>query len=58
MALKKDPQSPKAPPARGSRAYERPKILWREPYEPMAFGFSCAKQSANSSCVPPGPGMN
>lgn len=23
--------------------YEAPRIVWREPYEPVAFGTSCAK---------------
>jgi len=32
------------------RPYERPRIIWREPYEPVAFGFSCAKQTGNSQC--------
>lgn len=34
------------------KKYERPKILWREPYEPVSFGVSCAKQPGNPGCGP------
>jgi hypothetical protein len=37
-------------PAR--RRYARPQIAWREPYEPVAFGISCAKQPGNPGCFP------
>ena len=32
------------------RAYERPEIVWREPYDPVSFGISCAKQPGNPGC--------
>ena len=37
--------------------YEAPRIVWREPYEPVAFGFSCSKQTGNPACNP-GPFTN
>ena len=30
--------------------YEAPRITWREPYEPLSFGLSCAKQPGNPGC--------
>lgn len=33
-------------------AYEAPRISWREPYQPMSFGVSCAKQPGNPGCAP------
>ena len=33
------------------RAYAPPEIVWREPYDPISFGTSCAKQPGNPSCV-------
>ena len=32
--------------------YEAPGIMWREPYEPLSFGISCAKQPGNPGCNP------
>jgi hypothetical protein len=32
------------------RPYERPRVVWREAYEPVAFGFSCAKQTGAGQC--------
>ncbi len=32
--------------------YEAPRIVWREPYEPVAFGLSCAKEPATPACNP------
>ncbi len=32
--------------------YEAPRISWREPYQPMSFGVSCAKQPGNPGCAP------
>jgi hypothetical protein len=32
--------------------YEPPRIAWREPYEPVSFGASCAKQPGNPGCNP------
>lgn len=39
-----------SPPAR--RPYARPQIVWREPYEPVVFGVSCARQPGNPGCQP------
>ncbi len=33
-------------------SYEAPRIVWREPYEPVAFGVSCARQPGNPGCQP------
>ncbi len=41
------PEEPTAP-----RRYQKPAIIWREPYEPMSFGVSCAKQPGNPGCGP------
>jgi len=35
----------------GRRPYEPPRIVWREAYEPVSFGISCAKQPGNPPCV-------
>lgn len=32
------------------KPYEPPKIAWRELYEPVSSGFSCAKQPGNPGC--------
>jgi hypothetical protein len=32
--------------------YEAPRIVWREPYEPLSFGISCAHQQGNPGCNP------
>ena len=32
--------------------YEPPAITWREPYQPLSFGVSCAKQPGNPGCNP------
>ena len=32
--------------------YEPPRIVWREAYQPIAFGISCAKQPGNPGCNP------
>jgi hypothetical protein len=34
------------------RAYEAPRIVWVEPYAPVSFGLSCAKQPGNPPCNP------
>ena len=34
------------------KPYERPRIVWREPYEPISFGASCGKKPGDLSCVP------
>lgn len=41
-----------AEPRHVKRPYERPQIAWREPYDPVSFGVSCAKQPANPGCNP------
>jgi hypothetical protein len=43
---------PARDPAPRRRPYEKPCIVWREPYEPIAFGISCAKQPGNPGCGP------
>jgi hypothetical protein len=30
--------------------YEPPQIVWREPYEPLSFGSSCAKTQGQTPC--------
>jgi hypothetical protein len=47
-------EKPEAPAATSEqrRPYERPQITWREPYQPMSFGVSCAKQGGNPGCGP------
>src|SRR5262245_47712173 len=40
-------------PAEGGSSrpsYEAPRITWREPYEPVSFGLSCAKQPGLPQC--------
>jgi hypothetical protein len=32
--------------------YEAPRIIWSEPYQPLSFGVSCAKQPGNPGCNP------
>jgi hypothetical protein len=39
------------PGATERRGYEAPKIVWREVYEPVSFGISCAKEPGNPPCV-------
>jgi hypothetical protein len=34
------------------RIYERPRVVWREAYEPVSFGVSCAKDQGNPGCGP------
>jgi hypothetical protein len=36
----------------GRIAYEPPRIVWREPYEPVSFGVSCAHEPGNPGCNP------
>jgi hypothetical protein len=33
-------------------AYEPPRIVWREAFQPVEFAVSCAKEPANPGCVP------
>jgi len=39
-------------PPKEKKPYERPRIVWREPYEPVSFGLSCGKKPGDLSCVP------
>jgi hypothetical protein len=32
-------------------SYERPQIVWREPYEPVSYGVSCAHEPGNPPCI-------
>jgi len=34
------------------RPYEPPRIVWREPYEPIACAVSCALLPSDTSCAP------
>ena len=36
--------------AHEAKVYEVPSITWREPYQPLTFGISCAKQPGNPVC--------
>ena len=36
-------------------SYSPPAISWSEPYEPVGFGVSCAKQEGNPASCFPGP---
>lgn len=40
------------PPPAARRPYAPPQIAWREAYEPVAFGISCARQPGNPGCSP------
>lgn len=44
--------SDKPAAGRERRPYESPRIVWREAYEPVSFGVSCAKQPGNPGCNP------
>ena len=33
-----------------TRPYEPPRIIWREPYEPVSFGVSCALVVSLPAC--------
>jgi hypothetical protein len=46
----KPPEATASPKDR--KPYSAPKIVWREPYEPVTFGISCAKQPGNPQCNP------
>jgi hypothetical protein len=49
---KSDDGAANTPPAPPRRPYSAPQIVWREPYEPVSFGLSCAKQPGNPGCNP------
>jgi hypothetical protein len=44
------PPSPSSAPVR--RPYERPQVMWRESYQPVSFGLSCAKLPGQPGCAP------
>ena len=49
------PARPTEPPEVASPEpprYEPPMIVWREPYEPLSFGISCAKIPGTPGCNP------
>jgi hypothetical protein len=51
--MKDQPGVPEAPDKASEQGgYEPPRILWSEPYEPLSFGVSCAKQPGNPGCNP------
>ena len=37
---------------KSKKRYEAPQIAWEEPFEPVGFGMSCAKQEGNPGCFP------
>jgi hypothetical protein len=47
-----DAAAPQPPQPAPRRPYTPPQIIWREPYEPVSFGLSCAKQPGNPGCNP------
>lgn len=49
---RKDESDTSNDPKSGVRPYEPPRIVWREPYEPVSFGISCAFQQGNPGCNP------
>jgi len=44
--------SPGPQPSEEPPAYEAPRIIWRERFEPTVFGISCAKEPGNPGCIP------
>ena len=44
------PAPPPEPKKR--RPFSPPKIMWREPYEPVSFGLSCARFPGQGGCAP------
>jgi len=46
------PEDPADSGLADGKLYEPPRIVWREPYEPLSFGVSCAKQPGNPPCNP------
>lgn len=46
----RDPETPPEATTDERRPYEAPRVVWREPYEPVAFGISCAKQPGLHQC--------
>jgi hypothetical protein len=46
------PRDELPPPPEPALEYEPPRILWSEPYQPLSFGASCAKQPGNPGCNP------
>ena len=46
-------ERPPPPPAPKKRKpFVRPQIVWREPYEPVSFGLSCARFPGQGGCAP------
>jgi hypothetical protein len=43
---------PAASAPSSTTSYEAPAIAWEEPYEPVGFGVSCAKEEGNPGCFP------
>jgi hypothetical protein len=39
-------------PSPKRRPFTPPKIVWREPYEPVSFGLSCARFPGQGGCAP------
>ncbi|HET6613040.1 MAG TPA: hypothetical protein VFG83_13675 [Kofleriaceae bacterium] len=49
---RENPGAPPEPPGSTPPPYEAPAIVWEEPYEPIGFGISCARQQGNPGCFP------
>jgi hypothetical protein len=47
----RDPIASPEDPNIERRPYEPPRIVWREDFQPVSFGVSCAKQPGNPPCV-------
>ena len=49
--LERDPIGSTVDQKSERRPYEPPRIVWREDFEPVSFGVSCAKEPGNPPCV-------
>ena len=49
--LEGDPIASPEDPKSERRPYEPPCIVWREAFEPVSFGVSCAKEPGNPPCI-------
>ena len=49
--LDREPLAPAQDSGIERRPYEPPRIVWREAFEPVSFGVSCAKEPGNPPCV-------
>ena len=49
--VERDPLATPEEPGIERRPYDPPRIVWREAYEPVSFGVSCAREPGNPPCV-------